>query len=57
MREMDYVRAQTLARQFGVSSTTVNKWAKKYNWKRVSFGGPYYVNVHDVRAYLEERSF
>ena len=54
---MDYVRASTLALQFGVSSTTVNKWAEKYNWERVSFGGPYYVNVHDVRAYLEEHSF
>jgi uncharacterized protein YjcR len=57
MREMDYVRAQTLARQFGVSSTTVNKWASKYNWERVSFGGPYYVNLNDVRAYVEEHSF
>jgi uncharacterized protein YjcR len=54
---MDFIKSEDLARWFGVTSTTVNKWAEKNKWQRVSFGGPYYVNLNDVRAYVEEHSF
>mgnify|MGYP003682688459 CR=1 len=54
---MNFIKTEDLARRFGVSSTTVNKWAEKKNWQRVSFGGPYYVNLNDVKAYVDKHSF
>ena len=46
---MDFIKSEDLARWFGVSSATVNKWAEKNKWQRVSFGGPYYVNLNVLK--------
>jgi len=57
MTRIKYIKTSELASKFGVTAVTVNKWADKYGWKRVSFGGTYYINTRDVARYVTEHSF